>query len=232
VAHLQLLADLRAEGVADRGLLRRSLTRSGTLPERRTLAVKDQPLREGPPPGCTWRRVRAALRSSAANGADAPSQSVGSQQRAASPALGGSAVSGSVSRSDIFHQTEQQIIELRERAAAEKHPDKLRVDRRALTGVFIGAGEFGDESLAARDYALAKDYFQLASDAYPDSVGALKELAQARALDNDRKGALETLRRAKEKSKDLAAFTAWLNQEPAFAKLREDPQFRALLANP
>ncbi len=174
----------------------------------------------------------AALRSSAASGADAPSQSVGSQQRAASPALGGSAASGSVGRADIFHQTEQQIIELRERAAAEKHPDKLRVDRRALTGVFIGAGEFGDESLAARDYALAKDYFQLASDAYPDSVGALKELAQARALDNDRKGALETLRRAKEKSKDLAAFTAWLNQEPAFAKLREDPQFRALLANP
>jgi len=174
----------------------------------------------------------AALRSGTVSGSDVPSQGIGSQQRGASPALGGSAVSGSVSRSDIFHQTEQQIIDLRERAASEKHPDKLRIDRRALTGVFIGAGEFGDESLAARDYALAKDYFQLASDAYPDSVGALKELAEARALDNDRKGTLEALRHAKEKSKDLAAFSAWLIQEPAFAKLREDPQFRALLANP
>jgi predicted esterase len=172
-----------------------------------------------------------ALRGGAVSGSDIPNQteqSIGSQQRPASHASG----SNAVSRSDIFHQTEQQIIDLRERAASEKHPDKLRVDRRALTGVFIAAGEFGDDSLAARDYALAKDYFQLASDAYPDSVGALKELAQARALDNDRKGALEALRRAKEKSKDLAAFSAWLNHEPAFAQLRDDPQFHALLANP
>jgi hypothetical protein len=108
----------------------------------------------------------------------------------------------------------------------------LRVYRRALTGVFIAATEFGEESLTAKKFAIAKDYFQLATDAYPDSVGALEGLATARAFDGDRKGTLEALRRAKEKSKDVAAFAVWLNQEPAFAKLREDPQFRALLANP
>jgi hypothetical protein len=108
----------------------------------------------------------------------------------------------------------------------------LRVDRRALMGVFIGADEFGDESMTAKKFDLAKDYYQLAADAVPTSVGALQDLAKAQALDNDRKGSLKTLRKAKDEAKDLASFSAWLNDEPAFAKLRQDPQFRALLASP
>ena len=169
-----------------------------------------------------------ALKSNAKGPSQTPQADQPIVPRSGAPA----AHSDSVSRSDIFHQTEQQIVALREKTASEAHPDKMRVYRRALSGVFIAAGEFGDESLAAKNYAAAKDYFQLAVDAYPDSVGGLKELATARALDNDRKGTLETLRRAKEKSNDAAAFIAWLNEEPAFAKLRDDPQFRALLANP
>lgn len=145
--------------------------------------------------------------------------------------LGGSS-DNSMSRSDIFQQTEQQIINLRDRSASEKKEGQLRVYRRALAGVFIASGEFGDESLSAKNYTLAKDYYQLATDAKPDSVGALKDLATARALDSDYKDTLEALRRAKEESKDPAAFSAWLNEEPAFAKLHDDPQFRALLANP
>lgn len=133
---------------------------------------------------------------------------------------------------DIFHQVQQQIIDLRQRSASEKKEDKVRVYRRALFGVYVGCGESGDEAVTAKNYALAKDYYLLATDAYPDSSGALVELATAQALGGDRKAALETLRRAREKSKDLAAFSAWLNDEPAFAKLRDDPQFRALAANP
>ena len=129
-------------------------------------------------------------------------------------------------------QTQHRIVDLRQRTASEKRQDRLRVYRRALAGVFIAASELGDENLAAKNYAVAKDYFQLATDAYPDSVGALQELATARAFAGDRKGTLEALRHAREKSKDLAAFSDWLSHEPAFAKLREDPQFRALLANP
>ena len=133
---------------------------------------------------------------------------------------------------DLFHQVEQQIVDLRQRAASEKKEDKVRVYRRALAGVFIAAGEFGDESVTAKNYALAKDYYLLATDAQPDSAGALVGLAATQALSGDRKGALETLRRAKEKSKDSAEFSTWLNGEPAFAKLREDPQFRALASSP
>jgi dienelactone hydrolase len=168
-----------------------------------------------------------ALRGSSAGGPDA---SQGSQ-----PPRGGappSAQSDNVSRSDIFHQTEQKIVSLRDRAALENNQDRVRVDRRALMGVFIGAGEFGDESLSAKKFDLAKDYYQLAADAVPTSLGALQDLAKAQALDNDRKGSLKTLRLAKDEAKDLTSFSTWLTDEPAFAKLRQDPQFRALLSSP
>jgi len=152
------------------------------------------------------------------------------------PMRGGAAPSssqgGDANRSDIFHEMDQEIVGLRERAASEKNQDQSRVDRRALMGVFIAAGEFGDESLAAKKFELAKEYYQLAADAVPTSFGALQDLARAQALDNDRKASLKTLHRAKEQAKDLATLTAWLNDEPAFAKLRQDPQFRALMSNP
>lgn len=137
-----------------------------------------------------------------------------------------------VTRSDIRSQIEQKIIDLRERAAHEKRPEKVRVFRRALSGVLVEAMEAGEERLNAKDVRLATDYFQLATDADPDSIWALDSLATARALTGDRKGTLEALRHAKQKTKDPAAFSTWLNEEPAFAKLREDPQFRALLATP
>jgi dienelactone hydrolase len=137
-----------------------------------------------------------------------------------------------VTRSDTHSQVAQKIIELRERAAQEKRPEKVRVFRRALSGVLVEAMEAGEERLDAQDLPVAKDYFQLASDADPDSVWALDNLATARALTGDRKGALEALRRAREKTKDFAAFCAWLRAEPAFVKVRDDPQFRALLGGP
>lgn len=130
--------------------------------------------------------------------------------------------------SDIFHQVDQQIIDLRQRAASEKKDEKVRAYRRALMGVFIGGGQFGDEAVTAKNYPLAKEYYLLAIDAIPDSAGGLVNLATAQELEGDRKAALETLRRAKEKSKDPAAFSFWLNNEPSFDKLRDDPQFRAL----
>jgi dienelactone hydrolase len=137
-----------------------------------------------------------------------------------------------VTRSDTRSQIEQKIIDLRERAAHEKRLEKVRVLRRALTGVLVESMEAGEERLDAKDLRLAMDYFQLAADADPDSVWALDSLATARALTGDRKGTLEALRQAKQKTKDPAAFSTWINEEPAFAKLRDDPQFRALLANP
>jgi predicted esterase len=165
-----------------------------------------------------------SLRRATSSGTDSPSQ-LAQQRGAGAP----SAPQGNdASRSDIFHETERQIVSLRNRTSSEKNQDRLRVDRRALAGIFIAAGEFGDESADAKNFDLARQYYQLAVDASPASLGALRELAKAQALCNDRKGSLKTLHQAKEADKDSTSFSAWLNDEPAFAKLRQDPQFRAL----
>jgi predicted esterase len=135
-------------------------------------------------------------------------------------------------RAEQRTQLEDQIYQLRIRTEREKNPQKLRVERRALGGIFVGAMESGEERLDAKDVSAARDYFELACVADPDSVWALREVAVARASDDNRKGALEALRRAKEKAKDPAAFSAWLKDEPAFAKFRDTPEFRALVAPP
>jgi tetratricopeptide (TPR) repeat protein len=132
-------------------------------------------------------------------------------------------------RAELRAQLEDQIYQLRSRTEHEKNPQKLRVERRALSGIFVGAMETGEERFDAKDVSGARAYFELASDADPDSVWALCQVAVARALDNDRKGAFESLRRAKEKSKDPARLSAWIKNEPAFAKFSDAPEFRALV---
>ncbi len=132
-------------------------------------------------------------------------------------------------RADTRSDVERQILELRSRSEHEKNPQKLRVAKRALGGIFVEAMETGQERLDAKDISHARTYFELAASADPDSLWALSQVATTRALDGDRKGALEAIRRTKEKSKDPAAFSSWLNEEPAFAKLRDVPAFRALL---
>jgi predicted esterase len=135
-------------------------------------------------------------------------------------------------RADTRSDVERQILRLRSRAEQEKSPQKLRVAKRALAGIFVEAMETGQERLDAKDISDARICFELAANTDPDSVWALRQVAAVRALDGDRKGALDALRRAKEKSKDPAAFSVWLTDEPAFAKLRETPEFRGLLAPP
>jgi predicted esterase len=138
----------------------------------------------------------------------------------------------STPRVETRSQIEQNIIALRERVAHEKRPDSVRILKRALGGILVEALDLGQERMEAKDLAVANDYFQLACNADPDSSWALSNLATTRALTGDRKGTLEALRHAREKTKDLGAFSAWLKDEPAFATMREDPQFRVLLANP
>jgi len=133
-------------------------------------------------------------------------------------------------RSDSREEVEREILRLRNTAENEKNPQKLRVDRRALSGIFVALMETGQERLDAKDISHARAYIELASDADPESVWALCQVAVARALDNDRKGAFESLRRAKEKSKDPAALSAWIKGEAAFANFRDTPEFRVLVA--
>lgn len=134
-------------------------------------------------------------------------------------------------RADTRSDVERQIAELRSRAEHDKNPQRLRVAKRALAGIFVEAMETGQDRLEAKDVSHARAYFELAADADPDSVWAISQVAASRALDGDRKGALDALRRAKERTKDSPAFTAWLKEESAFAKLRDTPEFQAILAS-
>ena len=130
---------------------------------------------------------------------------------------------------DRRNEVAQQISELRSRAEHEKNPQKLRVLRRALSGVFIEAMEAGDDRYEARDFTRARIFYELGVGAEADSTWAWRKVAAARAMTGDRKGAMEATRRAKEQSKDLPAYSKWLAEEPAFAKFRDTPEFRALL---
>ncbi len=122
----------------------------------------------------------------------------------------------------------EEILSLKSRAGHEKNPDKARVLKRALAGIFVACMETGLRQADANDINPARDYFELAIAADPDSIWALTNLAVARAA-NDRKAALEVLRRIKEKWTDRPAFSQWLNSQPAFAKIRDTAEFRSLL---
>jgi predicted esterase len=135
-------------------------------------------------------------------------------------------------RVELRNAVEQQLVALRRRAENEKHEGKLRVQKRALAGLVVQAMETGMERLEKRDVSRARDYFELASTGDPDSMWVLDNLAIARAMDGDRKGALDALRRAKSLSKNPSRFAEWLEEEPAFAKLRGSPEFAAVLELP
>jgi dienelactone hydrolase len=125
----------------------------------------------------------------------------------------------------------RQISALSSRAEHEKNPEKLRVLERALGSIFVQAMEAGDERYEAKDFSRACTFYELGANAETDSAWAWRVVAAARAMTADRKGTFDAIRHAKERSKDLASFSAWLKEEPAFAKFRETPEFRALLAS-
>ena len=127
--------------------------------------------------------------------------------------------------------TRQKIANLRESAAKEKKPEKAIILKRAVADVFVQAMETGGDRLSAKEFSLAKTYYQLAAEANPDSPGPLTNLAVCQAMTNNRKAVFDTLRQAKLKVTEMPQFLEWLQSEPAFATYRDDPQFRALLAN-
>jgi predicted esterase len=134
-----------------------------------------------------------------------------------------------INHADTRRAVEQQFAALRNRVEHEKHEEKLRVLKRALSGVFVQAMEMGGERLDQKDPSHAKDYFELACVASPDSTWALSNLAVASAMDGDRKAALDALRRAKSNTKDPVQFAQWLKEEPAFVKFHDTPEYGALL---
>ena len=202
----------------------------GTWKEYRQAADTFDGLGQGP----TFRERAVAMEKEKAvrDGAKREQQDIEEQSRLSVDISSGLAAlrQDTPNRADIRTQVELQISELFNRAEHEKNPQKLRVAKRALAGIFVEAMETGQERLEAKDISHARIYFELAASADPDSVWALSQVAETCALDGDRKGTFDALRRTKEKSKDPVAFSAWLADEPAFAKLHDTPEFRALVS--
>jgi predicted esterase len=129
-------------------------------------------------------------------------------------------------------QSAQQLArDLRQRSLAEKKPDRDLIFKRALGGVFIGSIESGNAALEKKDYALAAQYFACAAEANSDSEWVFRQLAVARSLSGDRKGAIEALRSARKLSKDLNAFSNWLDTESNLTSVRGMAEFKTLRAN-
>jgi predicted esterase len=135
-------------------------------------------------------------------------------------------------RAEIRTDVGRKIFDLRDRAEHEKRVEQFRILKRALAGVMVQAMETGFDRLDQKYPGQARDYFELACEADPDSAWALSNLAVAKVQGGDRKGALEALRRAKSKSKEPVQFLDWLKEEPAFAKLRGTSEFSALFESP
>jgi dienelactone hydrolase len=117
-------------------------------------------------------------------------------------------------------ESQQQLLRLRQNAEHEKRPDRARVSKRALGGVFVSAMESGNSLLEAKSFAAAIHAYDFATQALPESQWAWSQLAVAQALAGKKKAALTSLRRAHDLSADKLAFAKWLQTEPAFAVLR------------
>jgi predicted esterase len=132
-------------------------------------------------------------------------------------------------RFEVDHELQQRVFQLREEAEREKRPEKARVYKRALAGVFVGAMESGNSLLDEKRFPAAIRYFDFATQANPHSEWAWDRLAVAWALSSKRKEAINTLRRAHEVAANKSAFEKWLETEPAFDPLRPTPEFQDLL---
>jgi dienelactone hydrolase len=152
--------------------------------------------------------------------------------------LSGEILLASASNRDNPLQTESEqsavalAKSLRLRVAGEKRPEHVVVFKRALSGVFVGSMEAALDALDKKDYLRAARQFACASEANPESEWALRNLAIARVLSADRKGAYQALRSARKITKDASRFSDWMKQEPVFESLRSASEFVALSASP
>ncbi len=145
-----------------------------------------------------------------------------------SAALSGSPAAGPPD-SDTSAELNDRVGMLRQRAENEKRPDRQRIYKRAVSGVFIEAMESGSQSMDQKDYHRAVRSFSYATQASPKSSWAWQNLAVAYASAGARKDAIRALQSARTVTENPASFTAWLTSEPAFDRIRSTPEFQSLL---
>lgn len=123
-------------------------------------------------------------------------------------------------RAEAATQTLDLIRALRSRAQGERKPERALVLQRALAGIFVGSVESGETAFEKKDYAAAAQDYACAAEANPRADWIYRELAVARALSGDRKGALKALTAARDNAKDKNEFQEWLRQRPSLPSLQ------------
>lgn len=123
-------------------------------------------------------------------------------------------------RAEAAHQTLDLIRALRSRAQSEKKPERARILQRALAGIFVSSVESGENAFEKKDYSVAVQNYACAAEANPQADWIQRELAVARALSGDRKGALKALTAARDSAKDKNEFQEWLRQQPSLPPLQ------------
>ena len=115
------------------------------------------------------------------------------------------------------------------RAKAEKADDvrQRQMATRVLQSAYSNCSENARALLRVKDYGAAATQFEMMTVLRPERVQAFFDLARTRALLGDKKRAIEALRQAA-----AAGFkdTARVEQEPAFAALKQDPGFQAVVS--
>jgi predicted esterase len=121
----------------------------------------------------------------------------------------------------------KKVAELRALADAPADSPERRMAKRVLTGTAMFARENVRGLMDQGDYADAARLLETAIAIRPEQTRNYFDLARARALDGDRKRALEVLQQAAGKGFSDAAR---IEDDGAFAKLKTDPAWPALLA--
>jgi dienelactone hydrolase len=124
---------------------------------------------------------------------------------------------------------EERVRRLRLSSETEKRPERQRIYKRALSGVFIHAMETGNDFLNEKDYPRAARAYLCATMANAKSSWAWESLGVAYALAGARKEALRALQTARTLAADTSSFSTWVNSEPAFNSIRSSPAFQTLL---
>jgi predicted Zn-dependent protease len=115
------------------------------------------------------------------------------------------------------------FAELQKSAKAESDTGARRVARRVAEGMYVGLIEQGINLLQVqKKYSVAAKKFELAVLVNPDRPGGYYNLAQAYALNGNRKQSLQALKNAVDKG--LSDLTAITENKP-FDSLREEPQY-------
>ncbi len=121
----------------------------------------------------------------------------------------------------------KQVTSLRALADGAADTPERRMARRVLAGVAVSARENVRGLIDAGDYEAAANWLEMAVAIRPEQARNYFELARVRALNGEKPKALAALQQAAEKGLSGAER---VENEAAFAKLKADPVWPALLA--